>query len=628
MYEVINGILHKNGKKLFVLGESYYPSFHPCKFPVKPEDDRVGEMVKDLKGMAEAGFNHVRFAALGDVIYDAETKTVSYDGPLVDAMTREAEKNDLSVSVRLQGFSVNLRGFTDAELIDERGMTPDFAWSDFVRSTLNHEGILEDNYVQARDLAAHFAAFQNVVAYQIYNEPKYPQPMSIICDYNPHNIAAFRKWLVKKNVLSQQEAATYEPPHGRHEQTPRMWALWRLFSTETLNAFLNHCAEAAKVGSNLPTFTCLTADNVCKTNARRGVDAFANAKGMELVGYTIYKHAWGAEYFPMCLEGDTFQCAAEAEGKQAWCIELDSRTYIPCSVYNKGTYATIGSGVKGIVYYQWRGDQPVQGVPHPNSCGILNSDGTKTANFDNAVAVNRFISSINDLLMDASRAREGVGLLLSTYATALADGMLNSDSYPANKQYYNSYTVATQALYAQLRSAGYTVTVTDASHLGANPCEIRVLIVPDATLLSADEVAQVESFVAAGGKVYVNIPGGQPTRAYCGLQEYTTRQKSYKERVFDPYYTAYDLPKLTGIIPIARSMEPNVGVQVLQGSDYTLLVLTDISPIEGKTDATVRVSIPFKSAEFISIDGGRPVEADGAFLTVRNMTDGGVLVLR
>ena len=91
MYRLKKGILFKNEKKIFGLGESYYPSFHPCKFPVKPKDDRMGEMVKDLSGMAEAGFNHVRFAALGEVAYNAETKTVSYDGSFVDAMTREAE---------------------------------------------------------------------------------------------------------------------------------------------------------------------------------------------------------------------------------------------------------------------------------------------------------------------------------------------------------------------------------------------------------------------------------------------------------------------------------------------------------------------------------------------------------
>lgn len=625
MYTVGNGFLHKDGKKLFVLGESYYPSFHPCKFPVKPEADRYGEMVKDLRMMAEAGFNHVRFAALGDVTYDEASRAVCYHGEFVDALTREAEKNDLSVSMRLQGFSVNLRGFTDDQLMDEKGNTPNFAWSDFVRSTLNHPGILEDNHVYARDLGAHFAEFQNVVAYQIYNEPKYPQPMAIICDYNPLNIAAFRKWLVDGGHMTQEEAAIYEPPRGRRDQTPEAWALWRMFSMDTLTAFLNSCADGAKEGGKLPTFTCLTADTFCKTNPRRGVDPFGNAKGMELVGYTIYKHAWGADYYPMCLEGDTFQCAAESEGKQAWCIELDSRTYIPCDVYNKGTYATLGSGVKGIVYYQWRGDQPVPGVPYPNSCGILNYDGSKTPNFDNAVQVNKFIQSVNDLLVGAQRAREGIGLLYSPYAVALADGICNADEAPYNKAYYNSYIQACQQLYASVREVGYTVTITDAEHL-ANGA-VKVLIVADVQLLSRDELQLVEAFQASGGKVYANIPTGRPTRGYCGLQEYTTREKSYQERVFDPYYTAWDLEALTGITPMVASLTPNVGAQVLRGEDYTLAVLTHFSPATKETDAQLRVSVPFQKVRFTAIDGHRPVEVAGNVLTIRHITDGGILIL-
>ena len=39
MYELKNGILYKNGKATMCLGLSYYPSYHPLKFPVKPEDD-------------------------------------------------------------------------------------------------------------------------------------------------------------------------------------------------------------------------------------------------------------------------------------------------------------------------------------------------------------------------------------------------------------------------------------------------------------------------------------------------------------------------------------------------------------------------------------------------------------
>ena len=55
----------------------------------------MGEMKKDLKMMAEAGFNHVRFAALGDVSYDAENEYVNIDSPFVDAMIEEAEENGL-----------------------------------------------------------------------------------------------------------------------------------------------------------------------------------------------------------------------------------------------------------------------------------------------------------------------------------------------------------------------------------------------------------------------------------------------------------------------------------------------------------------------------------------------------
>ena len=147
MYKIKNGILYKNNKKTFVLGESYYPSFHPCKVPVPPDGDRIGEMIKDLKMMSEAGFNHVRFAALGETFYNADNDSVSIDSPLIDAMCQEADKNNLSVSIRLQGFSVNLRGFTDDNMLDENGKFPDYAWCDFVRSSPNHQGILEDNFV-------------------------------------------------------------------------------------------------------------------------------------------------------------------------------------------------------------------------------------------------------------------------------------------------------------------------------------------------------------------------------------------------------------------------------------------------------------------------------------------------
>lgn len=625
MYKIKNGILYKNGKKTFVLGESYYPSFHPCKFPVKPEDDRIGEMKKDLRMMAEAGFNHVRFAALGEVSYDETSHSVHIESPFVDAMIHEAEKNELSTSVRLHGVSVNLRGYTDAEMIDEHGNVPDYVWSNFVRSTLKHKGILEDNFIQSRDLAKHFAAFPSVVAYQIYNEPAFPRyDSSVNCDYNPHTVQAFRTWLTEKKILTEEEAKNYDPPRGYKDQTPEMWALWRSFSVASLDGFLKNAGDGAKEGADKPIFTCLTSDMACKNNSRRGVDAFADAKHMDIVGYTIYKHAWGAEYYPMCLDGDIFQSAAELEEKEAWCIELDSRTYIPSSLYNKGTYATIGSGIKGIVYYQWRGDQPVKGVPHPNSCGILNFDGTKTANFDNAVAVNRWITSINDLVMGTTRAHEGIGLFYSPYALAYCEAAENTSN---SSDVFNSSALYLNSLYAELRKVGYTVTVTDREHLMKNRAEIKVLIVPDPTHLSPEDQSAIIHFYEQGGVVFHNVEPYARNNVFLKLSRYDQIERTYEEKVFLPPYTPYDLPELTGIVPIATSLDPQLGIQTLKGEGYTLLVLTNLSPVKQQMDAKLRVTVPYERAEFTAIDGTKNIEIHDDELIVRNMTDGGIVIL-
>ena len=60
MFRINNGILYEDNNKLFAIGQSYYPSFHYAKYPVPPEGDRIGEMKKDLKLMADMGFNHVK----------------------------------------------------------------------------------------------------------------------------------------------------------------------------------------------------------------------------------------------------------------------------------------------------------------------------------------------------------------------------------------------------------------------------------------------------------------------------------------------------------------------------------------------------------------------------------------
>ena len=72
MYTIQNGKLYRDGKAVFGVGVSYYASYHARKVPVPPDGDRIGELKKDLQGMADFGLNLVRCAALCDMKYNAQ----------------------------------------------------------------------------------------------------------------------------------------------------------------------------------------------------------------------------------------------------------------------------------------------------------------------------------------------------------------------------------------------------------------------------------------------------------------------------------------------------------------------------------------------------------------------------
>ncbi len=622
-YKIIKGILYRDGKKEYPLGQSYYPSFNPTKFPVPPEGDRMGEMKKDIQMMAEMGFNHIRFAALGEVKLEGDTLCV--DTPFIDAMIREAEKNGVSVSIREQGFAVNLRNHPDADLLDWNGNHPTYRWADFIRTRLFHEGILEDNRIYAKGLAEHYAAFPNVIAYQIYNEPHYP--VYDMFDYNEDTIEEYRRWLVEKKAMTAEEAKDYQPPKSRKEQSPRMWALWRLFSRDGITRFLNNAAKASFDAMPLPTYTCFTVAAVTKRNAYHGCDLFANGRSMQIVGYTTYVHAFGANDAMLGLQADTAQCAAELGGTESWCIELDSRTYIPPSVYTRGVYTVLGSGCKGIVFYQWRGDCPVPGVPYPNSCGLLNYDGTKTANFENGAKVNRFIQRHNDLLMNAKRAHEGVGMLHSDYASFMCDAMENGDKTKSDEVYYNRHLSLYAKTYRELRETGISVSLVDEQGLRGNSFGIKVLLLPSLDLLSPEEQQAVQEFRQKGGKVYF-MEGTEQGTGEFGYRELEDQKRGYVESVFWPIHTPRDVLDVEGICPKVNSWEPRVSVRLLEGEDYALVVLTNTAVKVQETDVRLTVQLPFTTATFSDIDGEKEVLVEGNVLTIKNVTDGGILILK
>ena len=625
MYSIKKGLLNEDGKPIFALGQSYYPSFNPTKFPVMPDQDRIGEMKKDLRGMRDMGFNHVRFAALGEVTL--EDGKIKVDTPFIDAMIEEAGRLGLSVSVRLHGFTVNLRGFTDADMINwngkKYGEEDPVKWSDFVRTTLYHDGINEDNENYSKALAEHYKKYPNVVGFQIYNEPHYPTGGAY--DYRQKTIGEYRKWAVEKGVLTEGEARDYEPPRGRDEKSPEEWAYWRLFSLEALTKFLNNCSDATKKAApEQATFTCFTTASLSRVAALRCADYFANANAMDILGYTCYLRAKGADYYPLCMAADTMVSAAKLGGRESWCIELDSRTYIPTSVFNRNTYTSLGAGLKGIVYYQWRGDCPVPGVPFPNSCGILNYDGTKTANFDNAAKAVSFINKMSDTLMQVDRVHDGVGLLHSDFATFMADARENPAKMNFGADLKNSYLVEYTATYRDLHDGRYNVDVVRAEHLKDNTFGIKVLFVPRYNDLSKEEKAAVDLFRENGGTVYCNTYTYMMTMGL-GYKKLGTTYYRYEDSVYDLALTPAEACEVSGIKPMVHCDENTVGVQMLAGGGKTLIFLTNKSAARETNSCRLRLNFEYNRATIHTFDGEGTLSVSGKEIAVENFTDGAIV---
>ena len=608
VYEMKNGGLYRDGKQVFPVGQSYYPSFHFAKYPVPPDGDRIGEARKDLRRMADVGFNLVRFASLGEVtLTDGK---VCVDTPFVDEMLEECERDGLAATVRLQGYDVNLRGFENVRMLDCCGEPQEDRWADFIRTTFFHEGILEDNRVYAEAKAAHYKQFPAVVGTLTYNEPHLPAGRYF--DYHPTAIAAFRKYLTERGVLTPEEAEHYEPPRTRKEQTPELWATWRVFMLRAMTAFLKNAADAAKK-AGLPTFTCLTDASLDVRGTLRGADYFGIARVMDLSGYNSYIPAMGVGAYDLNLLADLGVCAGELAGKPAWCVELDARTSIPPAVFNKNVYTVLGAGTKGIVFYQWRGDYPAVGTPHPNSCGFLNYDGTETANFDNGVRMVALLNRYGDRFVAAKRIHTGVGLLHSMYANAYCDA-IEYDAERSKEQSHSLYTVLVRTVYRDLREMHQHVTVTDAEALRDDPCGIRTLFVPYAPYLSDEEKRQLDAFRAAGGTVY----------ECCSDRECALGYRPYGKEMgtYDPYLRMRDIPLPT---PPVTTDDPDALVQTLADGEKRLIFVTNIRADGGAISPILRCDFPCGRATVATTAGERELKVQDGCITADGIEDGCVI---
>ncbi|MBR2339386.1 MAG: beta-galactosidase [Clostridia bacterium] len=490
MYEVKNGILYENGKPTFALGLSYYASYHPSKYAVPPEGDRIGQLKLDIKEMREAGFNYCRFAARG-IFEDrhgegADGITAHFD--LIDKCVEEADKNNIAVGVRLQGYTLNVSGYKNLQRIKADGS--EFgAYEGFLPQTLCHSGILTDNRDCTEYSARHFSKYQNVVNHQMYNEPDYS------VDYNPSAIEAFRKWLIDRGYATKEAAKDIYPPKKRIDGADEngyneLFFRYTMFLHERLCDFLCDMDNATKIGNpRSENYTCWVSDN-----GFNFPKYFRTAKSMWVIGITHYFPSQGARVYRSSMIMDVPESAAAVNGKHAWLVEYNANTKMKPDEWERETYSAIGSGLKGIAYYQWRGDYAAEGSPETNLFGLLNNDRTKTGVFDRAVEVNRLINSLSEKIVTTEKHRAGIAILVSE------NMQLSLDAYATVRS--DLYSDGQNFAYYELRSAGYPVDFVTAEDLASNPLGVRLLILPCTEGMSDEEKGLISAFTENGGLVY------------------------------------------------------------------------------------------------------------------------------
>lgn len=618
-YSIVKGVLHHDGKPQFALGQSYYPSYHTQKVPVLEDGDRIGEMKKDLRMMKEAGFNLVRMAALGQVEMDGDDVNVRFDLP--DAFCRECETQDLAAMIRLQGYSMNLRGFDDATMLNEKGEKMPFNWGWFVRNSLNHPGIYEDNVRGTVASARHFAGFPSVTSFQIYNEPAYPTEG--FYDYHPYTLEAFAAWCRQKS-LPAYEAPRKRPAAG---EDPAPWVYWRLFQQERLNAFLCDMGEQARKGYPAPAnLTCHMGCPVTPGAAMRGEDYFATAEGMDILGITAYNVNRGPSYHQAAMVLDACESAAATFDKHAWLIEYNARTDMPPQEWPRETYAAVGRGFKGILYYQWRADFPFADGPEPEGFGMLFNDGRKASSHDIGIATNRIVEKLSTQLATMRKLRDGVGILYSNYANALSDATENGAANSV-EAYHERSILATRRCYTLLNQRSMTVDFARACDLKQNKLGIRVLLVPFAQGLSDTELDQLEAFEKAGGHVYRYMDES------LGFERFTRVPAKVVHGVVYDQYDVDALLTLEALVPRAQlEGAACADARLSQGDGFYTAVLTNYDPLE-RPISGARLHVPgigFTQATAYATDlpdQGEALQVQGDTIFLPELRWGGIVMI-
>lgn len=597
MYELKNGILYKDGKAEFTVGTSYFASYNKDKYPVAPGEERFTEAVKDIKDIADFGFNVVRVAAFEDIKPNGDGYDISM--PFINHMVQEIEKNGMASIVRLQGYTMNIKDREDAVLCTVDGKELDKNdVSVFIYDNFFNKVLVEDAKSATKALAKYFDK-NSVVGYQVYNEPWLSgKPFSPL-GYGKWAEKAYREYLEEKGINSQE----YIPLTSVTEENIDEWIKYRLFVTKKFMEYLGALNDAGKSAvEKMESETNFTGCPTWHSCAHFSVDYFKAAKELDYLGVDIYDPLKGGYFHFIKALMAMVESAAYLEGKSAHVVEFCCRTHMDEADFERQLSVAVGTGHKGVNFYAWRSD--ISG-PEGGLGGLIYHDRRKTPKFEEAKRAIDTVKKIGNEIVCASKLREGVAIFESEYARHYSD--LTQKSL---------LTSINRAVYADIYNEGFSPDYVDANHLLSNNLGIEVLFVADYSIISEEEKEIISEFakthyvfryeVGAGYVMHHNCKGDITNEKM--LTNFCWKLGT-KGGLADWRFKIYEIFEMMQKKPIVRTDERAVdlGCLVSDKKDYVIIAITNthsykksINSFDIEIDKTLG---EFKTAVLYSKDG-------------------------
>lgn len=460
---------------------------------------------RDLENMAAAGFNLV-------VLWPPMSRWDAPDGvsPAFDSIDRVMDtcrRLGLRVILELEGQNPAFQFGPDFRFdLDQITITDRYKhWLNYYHPAVD-AAIVE----YCKQVAGHFKDHPALWGYDLFNEVNFHST-------DRYTIAAFREWLRAKygdtRTLNRVWGRFYTSFDQVHPETfPHAYSMWSSlrpqldwddFRADSIVRFIRRWGEAVRQADPNPAHVLIADDSWSMTITELSVlanDDWKVSRAVEVFGLSVYPQSWGLTYGqdPATI-GQIYRggiCAAAGKPVMVSELQTHNQTALAAnsSVFDEiklWTWQAFAHGAQGLVYWKWN---PFVRGKQACGRGMTASDGTPNDRARQAADCAAALKVRPEAFGPRRVYDSGVGLLYNPTCDKWCDLIVPDDK--------GLYRRSLTGWYRFLWERSIAPAIVQPSDLADDYWRhLKVLVAPMLAMVSRDDAAALEAFVAQGGRI-------------------------------------------------------------------------------------------------------------------------------